>query len=76
MYGQMLKQTNTSFLRVFEKDVTQGQIGAMCVTSRRALDEALGNDFEVKDVSRSSVPQDFARRDNIHVCFHIRHKTA
>ena len=47
-----------------------------CNLRRFRLDEALGNDFEVKDVSRSSVPQDFARRDNIHVCFHIRHKTA
>lgn len=47
-----------------------------CNLRRFRLDEALGNDFEVKDVSKSSVPQDFARRDNIHVCFHIRHKTA
>ena len=47
-----------------------------CNLRKFRLDEALGNDFEVRDVSKSSVPQDFARRDNIHVCFHIRHKTA
>ena len=47
-----------------------------CNLRKFRLDEALGNDFEVRDVSKSSVPQDFSRRDNIHVCFHIRHKTA
>ena len=43
-----------------------------CNLRKFALDESLKQDFSVRDVSKASVPQDFARRENIHVCFHIR----
>ncbi|KZZ41876.1 23S rRNA (guanine(2445)-N(2))/(guanine(2069)-N(7))-methyltransferase [Thalassolituus sp. HI0120] len=32
--------------------------------------------FDIDNVSHKSVPQDFARRKNIHMCFHIRHKAS
>jgi 23S rRNA (guanine2445-N2)-methyltransferase / 23S rRNA (guanine2069-N7)-methyltransferase len=30
------------------------------------------SDLDVKDVSAKSIPTDYARRPNIHVCFHIK----
>lgn len=38
------------------------------------IDREALSDFEIKDVSKKSVPQDFSRRQNIHVCFHIQTK--
>jgi 23S rRNA (guanine2445-N2)-methyltransferase / 23S rRNA (guanine2069-N7)-methyltransferase len=32
------------------------------------------SDLDVKDVSAKSIPSDYARRPNIHVCFHIQAK--
>ena len=36
-------------------------------------DKAALKEFNIKDVSSKSVPFDFARRPNIHHCFHITH---
>lgn len=36
------------------------------------IDQAALAGFDIVNVSHQSVPQDFARRKNIHMCFHIR----
>jgi len=36
-----------------------------------AMDETALEGLQIKNVSKRSVPQDFARRPNIHHCFHI-----
>lgn len=41
---------------------------------RFRLDEALAEEFEVKEVSRSTIDRDFQRNEKIHRCWHIRHK--
>ncbi|MEK9711121.1 MAG: bifunctional 23S rRNA (guanine(2069)-N(7))-methyltransferase RlmK/23S rRNA (guanine(2445)-N(2))-methyltransferase RlmL [Thalassolituus sp.] len=38
-----------------------------------ALDREALSAFDIKDVSTKSVPKDFERRQNIHVCFEIKH---
>ena len=38
------------------------------------IDHNALSDFVIENVSHKSVPQDFARRKNIHMCFHIRTK--
>ncbi len=43
-----------------------------CNLRKFQLEDDLRTEFDVKDVSKKSVPQDFARRENIHVCYHIR----
>jgi 23S rRNA (guanine2445-N2)-methyltransferase / 23S rRNA (guanine2069-N7)-methyltransferase len=39
------------------------------------LDPAVGEDFDVDDITRSTIPEDFARNPRIHVCFVLRPKT-
>jgi 23S rRNA (guanine2445-N2)-methyltransferase / 23S rRNA (guanine2069-N7)-methyltransferase len=39
------------------------------------LDPAIPAGFEVDDLTRSTIPEDFARNPRIHVCFMLRHKT-
>lgn len=41
---------------------------------RFCLDESLVRDFDVKDISASTIPQDFARNPKIHRCWEIRHR--
>ena len=36
------------------------------------LDPAIGERFEVEDLSRATLPEDFARNPRIHVCFMLR----
>lgn len=36
------------------------------------IDQDALSDYVIENVSHKSVPQDFARRKNIHMCFHIR----
>ncbi len=38
------------------------------------IDEALGSEFSVKDISRSTIPFDFERNAKIHHCFLIEHR--
>lgn len=38
-----------------------------------ALDREALADYSIKDVSARSIPKDFERRQNIHVCFEIKH---
>lgn len=38
------------------------------------MDSEALSDFTIQNVSHKSVPQDFARRKNIHMCFHIQAK--
>ena len=45
-----------------------------CNLRKFQLDEDINAEFDVKNVSKKSVPQDFARRENIHVCYHIRRR--
>ena len=40
------------------------------------LDASLGERFEVEDLSRATLPQDFARNPRIHVCYLLRLRTA
>ncbi|KAA1173807.1 bifunctional 23S rRNA (guanine(2069)-N(7))-methyltransferase RlmK/23S rRNA (guanine(2445)-N(2))-methyltransferase RlmL [Marinobacter salinexigens] len=40
---------------------------------RFKLDEELEAEFEVKEVSRSTIDKDFQRNQKIHRCWHIRH---
>ncbi|TNC91727.1 MAG: hypothetical protein CSH36_08180, partial [Thalassolituus sp.] len=40
-----------------------------------ALDRDALAEFDIKDVSGKSIPKDFDRRQNIHVCFEISHRT-
>jgi 23S rRNA (guanine2445-N2)-methyltransferase / 23S rRNA (guanine2069-N7)-methyltransferase len=42
---------------------------------RFRLDPAIPAGFEVDDLTRSTIPEDFARNPRIHVCFMLRHKT-
>jgi len=37
------------------------------------LDEELLSEFEVKEVSTSTIDKDFQRNQKIHRCWHIRH---
>lgn len=37
------------------------------------LDEKALKDFEIEDISSRTIPEDFARRTNIHRCWRIRH---
>jgi 23S rRNA (guanine2445-N2)-methyltransferase / 23S rRNA (guanine2069-N7)-methyltransferase len=37
------------------------------------LDEKALQDFEIEDISSRTIPEDFARRSNIHRCWRIRH---
>jgi 23S rRNA (guanine2445-N2)-methyltransferase / 23S rRNA (guanine2069-N7)-methyltransferase len=39
------------------------------------LDPAILAGFEVDDITRSTIPEDFARNTRIHVCFMLHHKT-
>ena len=39
-----------------------------------ALDRDALAEFDIKDVSGKSIPKDFDRRQNIHVCFEISHR--
>ena len=39
-----------------------------------SLDRDALAEFDIRDISGKSVPKDFERRQNIHVCFHISHK--
>jgi 23S rRNA (guanine2445-N2)-methyltransferase / 23S rRNA (guanine2069-N7)-methyltransferase len=43
---------------------------------RFKLDGATQEAFEVDDITRSTIPTDFARNPKIHVCFRLRLKTA
>lgn len=36
------------------------------------LNESVSNYFEVTDISRSTIPEDFKRRPGIHQCWEIR----
>ena len=36
------------------------------------LDPALADRFEVEDIGRATIPEDFARNARIHVCFLLR----
>ena len=38
------------------------------------LDEELLALFDIEDRTKQSIPFDYARRTNIHHCFHIKHK--
>lgn len=40
------------------------------------LDEALESEFEVKEVSASTLDKDFQRNPKIHRCWHIRHQNS
>lgn len=40
------------------------------------LDEALESEFEVKEVSASTLDKDFQRNSKIHRCWHIRHQNS
>jgi 23S rRNA (guanine2445-N2)-methyltransferase / 23S rRNA (guanine2069-N7)-methyltransferase len=40
------------------------------------LDPAVGERFEVEDLSRATLPEDFARNPRIHVCFLLRPRPA
>ena len=40
------------------------------------LDPAVAERFEVEDLSRATLPEDFARNPRIHVCFLLRPRTA
>ena len=45
-----------------------------CNLRKFQLDEDINAEFDVNNVSKKSVPQDYARRENIHVCYHIRRR--
>lgn len=38
------------------------------------LEDSLSGDFDVKDISASTIPPDFARNTKIHQCWEIRHR--
>ena len=40
------------------------------------LDPTIGERFEVEDLSRATLPEDFARNPRIHVCFMVRPRRA
>lgn len=42
---------------------------------RFKLDENLHKQYQIEDISRWSIPEDFKRRSNIHQCFKIQKKT-
>lgn len=44
-----------------------------CNYRRFQLDESIRKWYQVEDISRWSIPEDFRRNDKIHVCFAIRH---
>lgn len=52
----------------------QGVLYFSCNFRRFQLDESLMRQFAVKDITRWSIPPDFARNTKIHHCFEIRHK--
>lgn len=41
---------------------------------RFSLDASIERDFDVRDISASTIPQDFARNQKIHRCWEIRHR--
>ena len=41
---------------------------------RFRLDDHSLADFEIRDVSRETLPEDFKRNPRIHVCFELRHR--
>ncbi len=41
-----------------------------------SLDQELESEFEINDISKQTIPPDFARSPNIHRCFRIAHKGA
>lgn len=45
-----------------------------CNLRKFILDNEALSDLDVSDVSAKSIPADYARRPNIHVCFHIKAK--
>ena len=68
-----IQRDHAELIRMAMNRLTEdGLLIFSCNLRKFALDESLKQDFSVRDVSKASVPQDFARRENIHVCFHIR----
>lgn len=41
---------------------------------RFRMDETMGERFSIKDISKASIPQDFARNQKIHKCWEVRQK--
>ncbi|MGL1932122.1 MAG: bifunctional 23S rRNA (guanine(2069)-N(7))-methyltransferase RlmK/23S rRNA (guanine(2445)-N(2))-methyltransferase RlmL [Desulfotalea sp.] len=41
---------------------------------RFVLDEQLAQRFQIKDISKSTIPFDFSRNEKIHFCWELRHK--
>ena len=41
---------------------------------RFKMDEAIAECFAIRDISRASIPQDFARNTKVHQCWEIRHR--
>ena len=44
-----------------------------CNYRRFELDPSISKWYQVDDITRWSIPEDFRRNDRIHVCYAIRH---
>lgn len=54
---------------------SDGVLYFSCNFRRFQLDDSIAEHFEVEDITRWSIPPDFARNNKIHYCFAIRHKS-
>lgn len=59
---QAMARLNTEGLLIFSSNFR-----------RFRLDDALASEFEIEEVSRSTIDKDFQRNSRIHQCWHIRH---
>ena len=57
-----------------ERLATGGTLIFSCNLRKFEMEYDALSDLDVKDVSAKSIPSDYARRPNIHVCFHIQAK--
>ena len=57
-----------------ERLATGGTLIFSCNLRKFEMEYDALSDLDVKDVSAKSIPTDYARRPNIHVCFHIQAK--
>ena len=60
-------------LRIMRRLEPGGVLYFSCNFRRFELDEDIRRQFKVEDLSRSSIPQDFQRHQDIHHLFSIRH---
>lgn len=71
----VVQRDHAELIRQLVKKLTpDGVLYFSCNFKGFKLDEAISRSFQVQDISRQTLDKDFARRQDAHYCFEIRHE--